>query len=145
MAVEHVADRASAYGMIGEVVDGNDILACYDAMVVARDRAYSGEGATLLEAKTYRPVPHSSDDDDRSYRDRDEVEEWKRKDPIIRFQQELLQRGILTDALVQEYDAKAKAVVDEASRTADETPYPDPAPHLDPRSVYAPDGLEWRG
>lgn len=145
MAVKNVADRASAYGMFGEIVDGNDILATYDTMVVARDRAYSGEGSTLVEAKTYRPVPHSSDDDDRSYRDREEVEEWKKKDPILRFQKELLERGVLTDELIDEFEAKAKTVVDEAMRVAEETPYPDPAPHLDPASVYAPDGLEWDG
>jgi 2-oxoisovalerate dehydrogenase E1 component alpha subunit len=145
MAVKNVADRASAYGIEGVVVDGNDILACYDAMSYARNRAYSGKGATLVEAKTYRVVPHSSDDDDRSYRERAEVEEWKRKDPILRFQKLLLERGVLTQAQVDEYEIKAKAEVDEAMRIAEETPYPDPAPHLDPASVYAPLGLEWDG
>lgn len=145
MAVKNVADRAYAYGIESEIVDGNDILATYDAMVVARDRAYNGGGATLVEAKTYRPVPHSSDDDDRSYRDREEVEEWKKKDPILRFQKLLLERGVLTQERIDEYEAEAKATVDKAMREAEETPYPDPAPHLDPNSVYAPDGLEWDG
>lgn len=145
MAVENVADRASAYGLEGVIVDGNDILACYDAMYFARERAYNGEGATLIEAKTYRPVPHSSDDDDRSYRERSEVEEWKKKDPILRFRNLLLERGILTPNLVDEYDTKAKAEVDEAMRIAEATPWPEPAPHLDPASVYAPDSLDWNG
>jgi 2-oxoisovalerate dehydrogenase E1 component alpha subunit len=141
MAVKNVADRASAYGMKGVIVDGNDILACYDVMIEARDRAYSGEGSTLIEAKTYRQTPHSSDDDDRSYRGRDEVEEWKKKDPIGRFQTYLLERGILTPELVEEYDARARAEVDQAYRTTEETPYPEIGNHLDPNSVYAP--LDW--
>lgn len=145
MAVKHVADRAAAYGVEGRVVDGNDLLACYDVMIEARDRAYSGQGATLVEAKTYRPVPHSSDDDDRSYREREEVEEWKKKDPIIRFRATLLERGVLTQEQIDEYDAKAKSIVDAALQVAEDTSYPDPAPHLDPNSVYAPLDLEWNG
>ncbi|NDJ85882.1 MAG: thiamine pyrophosphate-dependent dehydrogenase E1 component subunit alpha [Chloroflexi bacterium] len=138
MAVPNVADRAAGYGVEGIVVDGNDILASYDAMVRARDRAYSGEGPTLVEAKTYRPVPHSSDDDDRSYRSRDEVEEWKRKDPIARFQQYLLDRGILDQNKIDEYEARAKQMVNQSQSYADEAPYPEIAPSLDPSSVYAP-------
>lgn len=145
MAVENVADRAPAYGMHGVIVDGNDVLACYDVMIDAANRAYNLAGATLVEAKTYRPVPHSSDDDDRSYREREEVEAWKKKDPILRFQQTLLKRGVLTQELIEEYDARAKAEVDAAMRVAEETPWPDPVPHLDPNSVYAPGGLDWNG
>jgi 2-oxoisovalerate dehydrogenase E1 component alpha subunit len=145
MAVKNVADRAAAYGIEGIVVDGNDVLACYDVMIHARDRAYNGEGATLVEAKTYRPVPHSSDDDDRSYRDRAEVEAWKQKDPIMHFQKTLLERGVLTQEQIDEYETKAKAEVDKAMQIAEETPYPDPAPHLDPASVYAPLEMEWDG
>ncbi len=85
MAVDNVADRAAAYGIDGVVVDGNDVLAVYDVMAEAVERAYNGDGATLVEAKTYRIVPHSSDDDDRSYRSREEVEAWKQKGPINRF------------------------------------------------------------
>jgi len=85
MAVANVADRAAAYGIVGVVVDGNDVLAVYDVMTEAVERAYNDDGATLIEAKTYRIVPHSSDDDDRSYRSREEVEEWKIKGPINRF------------------------------------------------------------
>ncbi len=85
MAVENVADRAAGYGIEGVVVDGNDVLAVYDVMAAAVERAYNGDGATLVEAKTYRIVPHSSDDDDRSYRSREEVESWKQKGPIHNF------------------------------------------------------------
>lgn len=138
MAVSNVADRAAAYGVEGVIVDGNDILASYDAMVYARERAYQGIGATLLEAKTYRPVPHSSDDDDRSYRSREEVEDWKRKDPIIRFQKVLMERGILTQEMIDDYEAKARQAVDEAQKFTEEAPYPEVEPNLDPNSVYAP-------
>ena len=85
MAVTNVADRAAAFGMPGVVVDGNDVLAVYAVMNEAVDRARAGEGPTLVEAKTYRIVPHSSDDDDRSYRTRDEVEQWKKRDPILQL------------------------------------------------------------
>jgi 2-oxoisovalerate dehydrogenase E1 component alpha subunit len=138
MAVGDVVERAVAYGVAGVMVDGNDILACYDAVVEARDRAYRGEGATLVEAKTYRPVPHSSDDDDRSYRSRDEVEEWKKKDPIARFQTLLLRRQVITEADIEAVEAKARTLVDEAQETAEDAPYPEIEPNLDPRSVYAP-------
>lgn len=138
MAVQNVADRAPAYGVYGVMVDGNDVLASYDVGFEARERAYNGEGATLIEAKTYRPVPHSSDDDDRSYRSREEVEEWKKKDPIMRFQNVLLERGILTQDLIDEYEAKARAEIDKAQKEAEEAPYPPVEPNLDPMSVYAP-------
>ena len=68
MAVRDVADRAAGYGMPGVVVDGSDILACYEAMRVAHDRARAGDGPTLIECKTYRYLPHTSDDDDKCYR-----------------------------------------------------------------------------
>lgn len=124
MAVANVADRAPAYGMPGVVVDGNDILAVYDVMAEAVERAYSGGGSTLVEAKTYRPVPHSSDDDDRSYRSREEVSEWKKKDPIVRFQNTLLQLGALNDNLLREYEVRARAEVDQAQRDAEAAPLP---------------------
>ena len=85
MAVENVADRAAGYGFPGVVVDGNDVLACYEAMKVAHERARAGEGPTLIECKTYRFLGHTSDDDDKTYRPRDEVEEARHHDPIERF------------------------------------------------------------
>lgn len=136
MAVPDVADRAAAYGVPGVIVDGNDLLACYDTMWEAVQKAYRGEGPTLVEAKTYRLVPHSSDDDDRSYRSREEVEEWKLKDPITRFQQVLMERGLLTQEKLDDYEARAKQAVDEALKTAEATPYPSGEAAL--ASVYAP-------
>ena len=124
MAIIDVADRAVGYGLEGIVVDSNDILATYDAMKRAAQRAYSGQGATLVEAKTYRITPHSSDDDDRSYRSREEVELWKHKDPIQRFQNVLMARGILTQAKLDEFESRARQIVDEAQRDAEQLPYP---------------------
>lgn len=124
MAVANVADRAPAYGVCGVIVDGNDVLAVYDVMREAVERAYNGEGATLVEAKTYRPVPHSSDDDDRSYRTREEVAEWKKKDPILRFQTRLMEEGILNDALLHDYETRARAEVDRAQADAEAAPLP---------------------
>jgi 2-oxoisovalerate dehydrogenase E1 component alpha subunit len=136
MAVSHVADRAGAYGVYGVWADGNDVLAMYDVMHAAVQRAYTGQGPTLIEAKTYRPVPHSSDDDDRSYRSREEVEAWKQKDPIMRFRAVLMERGILTSALLDDYEARAKAEINAAQAAAESAPDPDPEETLSP--VYAP-------
>ena len=78
-----MAVRAAGYGFPGVTVDGNDVLAVYGAMKEAVERARAGEGPTFIEAKTYRLVPHSSDDDDRRYRTREEVEEWAESDPLV--------------------------------------------------------------
>lgn len=132
----NVADKAAGYGMPGVIVDGNDVLAVYDVMRSAVERAYRGEGPTLVEAKTYRPVPHSSDDDDRSYRSREEVEEWKKKDPILRYRNYLGSEGILTEETHNEYEARARAMVDEAMHAAEDAPYPPVEDGFGP--VYAP-------
>ena len=123
--MKNVADRAVAYGITGVVVDGNDVLACYDVMYEAVQRARRGEGATLVEAKTYRITPHSSDDDDRTYRSREEVEYWKKRDPILLFENVLFERGILTEKLKQDIEAWAIAEVDKAEEEAVNAPYPD--------------------
>ncbi|RMF78555.1 MAG: thiamine pyrophosphate-dependent dehydrogenase E1 component subunit alpha [Chloroflexi bacterium] len=136
MAVAHVADRADAYGVRGVMVDGNDVLAVYDVMAEAVERAYNGDGATLVEAKTYRIVPHSSDDDDRSYRSREEVEEWKKKDPILRFQKVLLEETILSDTLIDDYESRARDAVNKAQVEAEAAPWPAPEEAIG--DVYAP-------
>src|SRR5712691_6193651 len=97
MAIENVADRAAGYGFEGRVVDGNDVLACYEVTKAAVDKARSGGGPTLIEAKTYRYAPHTSDDDDRTYRSKDEVKHARRNDPIPRFQGYLKEHNVLTD------------------------------------------------
>ena len=124
MAVKNVADRAVAYGIPGMIADGNDALDMYRVMKQAVARARSGQGATLVEAKTYRPVPHSSDDDDRTYRSREEVESWKKKDPVLRIRQYLESVGLMDDAKLQEYETRAKTAVDDANEFAKNAPYP---------------------
>lgn len=124
MAVSGVAERAAAYGVHGETVDGNDLFAVYDVMSAAVKRAYEGEGASLIEARCYRITPHSSDDDDRAYRPREEVEQAKRNDPLSLYANALIERGVLTAPLREEYEARARQLIDEAQREAEAAPYP---------------------
>ena len=117
--------RAGGYAIANKSVDGNDVLAVYRVMKEAVDRARSGGGPTLVEAKTYRLVPHSSDDDDRSYRSREEVEEWKRRDPIPRFRAYLEAESLLTPSEVDAMEARIKEEVEDAVKFATEAPYPE--------------------
>lgn len=135
LGCENVADRAIGYGFPGVIVDGNDVLEVYRVFKEARERAIRGEGPTLIEAKTYRLVPHSSDDDDRSYRSREEVEEAKKKDPILKFKEYLLQEGVLTEELVNQYEERVMKEVNEATEAAEKAPYADPESAL--LHVYA--------
>jgi TPP-dependent pyruvate/acetoin dehydrogenase alpha subunit len=127
MAVANVADRAAAYGFPGVVVDGNDVLACFAAMKEAVSRARSGEGPTLIECKTYRFQPHTSDDDDRTYRSREEVEEARLHDPVSLFATYLTEQGVARDeeiaSMAEEVKADLNGAMDKAWNAAD----PDPA------------------
>jgi 2-oxoisovalerate dehydrogenase E1 component alpha subunit len=131
MAVDSIAVRAEGYGFPGVTVDGNDVLAVYDAMRQAVERARKGEGPTLLEAKTYRLVPHSSDDDDRRYRTREEVERWATKDPIGRFNEVLRGAGVLDDKKESEIRERVAREVDEAMEFAENAPLAPPESALD--------------
>jgi 2-oxoisovalerate dehydrogenase E1 component alpha subunit len=125
-AVENVALRAQGYGFPGFTVDGNDVLAVYSAARKAVDRARRGDGPTFIEAKTYRLVPHTSNDDDTRYRSREEVEEWSKKDPILRFRAYLEEHGLL-DARARDALARSAAEeVDAATEHAENAPPPDP-------------------
>jgi 2-oxoisovalerate dehydrogenase E1 component alpha subunit len=137
MAVRDVASRADGYGMPGVVVDGSDVLACYHAMRVARDRALAGDGPTLIECKTYRYLPHTSDDDDKAYRSREEVDEAKHRDPIDRFTTYLVEHAISDPARVQAMHDEVKSQVEEAITSAWAAPDPDPATAM--RHVFAED------
>jgi 2-oxoisovalerate dehydrogenase E1 component alpha subunit len=92
-----LAEKAGGYGVYGERVDGNDLLAVYDATARARARGASGEGATLLELVTYRLEGHSTSDDPRAYRPPEQVEPWRKKDPLPRMRRYLGNRGLLDD------------------------------------------------
>jgi 2-oxoisovalerate dehydrogenase E1 component alpha subunit len=125
-AVANVSVRAQGYGFPGVTVDGNDVLAVYTAAEEAVERARRGEGPTFIEAKTYRLVPHTSDDDDRRYRTREEVEEWAKKDPLIRFPAWLLKEGAVDKQTIDDLQAKAAQEVDEATASAEAAATPAP-------------------
>jgi 2-oxoisovalerate dehydrogenase E1 component subunit alpha len=120
-----VAARAQGYGFPGIRVDGSDPLACYAAAKDAHERARRGDGPTLIEARVVRLTSHSSDDDQRRYRDPAEVEALKEQDPIAKFGAQLRSTGVLTDEREDELRAAVKAEVNEASRRAEARPEPD--------------------
>jgi TPP-dependent pyruvate/acetoin dehydrogenase alpha subunit len=141
-AVTDIAERAHGYGMPGEVVDGQDVLACWSAVTRAVARARLGEGPSLIEAKTYRFREHS-EGRTLSYRAEEEVEDWRRRDPIEAFQAVLTAAGT-SRADVERIDAEVDAEMEAALAFARESPDPDPglletivyatpvAPHLPP-------------
>ena len=137
MAVQDVAERAAGYGFPGIVVDGNDVLACYAAMKTAHERARTGEGPTLIECKTYRFQPHTSDDDDRSYRSREEVEEARHHDPIVEFGRYLAKHGILDEPGQESLRVAVKEDLDGNIAAAWEAADPDPTDSL--RHVFSED------
>lgn len=119
-----VADRATGYGMEGVVVDGNSVLAMYAASTEAVARARAGEGPTLIEAKTYRYYAHTSDDDDKLYRTREEVELWRRKDPIPQFRQYLVEQRALDAAAEEQLEAEVTDLIRRAATNAESAPDP---------------------
>src|SRR5919108_1318797 len=135
MAIENVADRAAGYGFPGVVVDGNDVLACYEVTRQAVERARRGEGPSLIEAKTYRFTAHSSDDDDRRYRQAGEGALWRQKDPIQRYAKYLMENGLLDEDKKAETAAEIRAGVAEASDYAEGAPFAEPEEALE--GVYA--------
>lgn len=125
MCIADIADRASAYGIPGVVVDGNDVVAVYEVTVEAVKRARKGQGPTLIECKTYRHRGHTEGDPGTAYRSKDEIEDWKKKDPIPRFEKKLIKLKIMTrkkmDAIKQAFDTE----LEEGVRFAEESPYPE--------------------
>jgi 2-oxoisovalerate dehydrogenase E1 component alpha subunit len=118
--------RAQGYGFPGVKVDGNNPLEVYKAVKEARERATRGEGPTLIEAVAYRLVPHSSDDDDRTYRSREEVEEAKKHDSLNQFKNYLYKHGILDEAKEKALNDEIAKIVNEATEYAEKAPYPAP-------------------
>ena len=117
--------RAEGYGMPGFEGDGNDVLESYRLVKTAVDRARAGEGPSLIELRTYRYYSHTSDDDDRTYRSREEVEEWKQKDPINRFQDYLRSVDVIDDKKIEEMRETAKAEADQGAKDAEAADFPD--------------------
>jgi len=128
-----IAARARGYGMEGVSIDGNDALTVYATARDAIERAREGGGPSLIEAQTYRYYGHTSEDRDSDYRTAEEVERWRKKDPILRLHQYLVEARLLPDALERELEDQVEREVALAVETALAAPEPD-----DPYShVYA--------
>lgn len=128
--ITDIADRAAAYGIPGIVVDGNDVMAVYEAAGEAVKRARRGEGPTLLECKTYRWRGHY-EGDPASYRSKDEVEEWMAKDPIEQFKNRLMEGGLLEEGEHQKMEAEIVGQLDDAVEFAMNSPFPEPGEALE--------------
>ena len=113
-ASETFAVKASAYGMPGLRVDGNDVLACYTATKMAADRARRGEGPTFIEALTFRLGGHSSSDDPTKYRDESIAKTWEARDPLLRHRAWLVNRGEWSDERQEDFLADAGKTISEA-------------------------------
>jgi 2-oxoisovalerate dehydrogenase E1 component alpha subunit len=122
MAVKNIYEKAEGYGMPGVGVNGFDPIACYAVVRDALERARSGGGPTLIEAKCYRFLAHSTDDDDMSYRSREEVAEKRKDDPVPTFERLLLKAGIVTD--LEDLRASVLAEINDATDRAEAMPYP---------------------
>ncbi len=123
-SVEHIADRAQAYGFDGVVVDGTDVLAVYRETKRAVDKARGGGGPTLIESVTLRMEGHAVHDD-ASYVPKEMFEEWAKRDPIERYRSWLRDNADFSDAEEDEISADVKRLLNEAIRLAEESPLPD--------------------
>jgi len=122
-----IAQRAAAFGFEGIQVDGNDIVAVYKATLDAVIKAKNGGGATLIECFTYRLDDHTTSDDSSRYRKKEEVEEWKKKEPLIRLKLFMEKKGILTKDYEDEVAKKSEAAVHSAVEEAEAFPKPVPS------------------
>ena len=123
VAIEDIASRAAGYGMPGVVVDGNDVEAVYEAAEEAVGRARSGEGPSLIEAKTYRIGGHF-DGESSHYRSREEIDEWRKKDPIDRYRGWLLGEGICQASELAAMEERIREEVEHAAEQAINDPFP---------------------
>ena len=136
MRVLNIADRAKAYGMPTEIVDGNDVLAVYGAARRAVERARSGGGPTLVEAKTFRLRGHAAHDN-QSYVAKELLEQWQRRDPIANFEKQLLKNQIAAAEEIEAVSRRVNALLDEDLAWAESQPPPQPEEALG--GVYAND------
>ena len=134
MRVTDVSDRAAAYGIPGMTVDGNDVVAVYEAASEAIERARRGDGPSLVECKTWRWRGHFEGDPG-AYKDPAEQAGWLKKDPIPRFEEKLLELKVATAAELEAIKNKVQAQIDAAIRFSQDSPDPSPAEAL--TDVYA--------
>lgn len=130
-----IADRAKGYGIPGMSVDGNDAIAVAEVAREAIEKCRKGEGPILIVGNTYRTVGHHMGDPGTSYRSKEEIEEWKKKDPIKRLRQQLVQNKLATDAELDEIENNVLRELDEAVKFAQESPEPAPEEALE--DIYA--------
>jgi TPP-dependent pyruvate/acetoin dehydrogenase alpha subunit len=135
MNIERISIRAVSYGIPGESVDGNDVLAVYQAVRAAVERARRGDGPSLVDNITYRWRGHSKSDRN-LYRTQAEIDNWRARCPIVRFRGVLLEGGVMSKDEVEAIDLAAKATVDRAAEEASGMPEPNPENMED--EVYAP-------
>src|SRR5437016_7014111 len=133
MAVPNVADRAEAYGLPGEIVDGNDTLAVWDSTTRAIERARAGQGPTMIECKTFRMTGHSAHDD-AGYVPPELFHYWEDRDPIHRFEHFLTDRGLISTSGVDELQTRINHEIDDAIQLAEKDPFPEPEECL--KDVY---------
>jgi TPP-dependent pyruvate/acetoin dehydrogenase alpha subunit len=136
--IPDLAVRANGYGFPGVVADGNDVLGMRAVTEEALSRARAGDGPTLVEAKSYRITPHSAATQT-DLRDPSELDEWRARDPILRFSRHLVAEAGFTEERLRELEARAKRSVDEAVEWALASPRPEPGEEVE--DVYAPS--EW--
>lgn len=121
-----LADKAVGFGVPGRLVDGNDVLAVHQVLDEAVSRARDGGGPTLVEAVTYRLDPHTNSDDDSRYRDLSEVEQWRRRDPVLVLERSLREMGVLDDDAVEQAARSAEEFAANLRKRYNHAPSPDP-------------------
>jgi pyruvate dehydrogenase E1 component alpha subunit len=128
--IEDIADRGASYGIPGLAVDGNDVIAVYEACAEAVERARAGRGPTLVECKTYRWRTHFEGEPD-TYRPPEEVEAWMRREPIAPYRRRLVEQGVLSEEEADQIVARVVQEIDEAVEFAQSSPLPVPQSALD--------------
>ncbi len=126
-----VATKAASYGINAVELDGNDVLAIYEAAGEAIRRARAGDGPTLLECKTYRTRPHAEGMRDAGYRTPEEVEGWRGRDPIQRLRGHMLAEGVASEDEIAQIDGAVQELIAEAVEFAKNSPWPNPATATD--------------
>lgn len=131
---EKMADMVKSFGIPAKTVDGNDARVVYEAVHEAFERARRGDGPSLVEGKTYRVPVHKPGDDDTKYRSRDEIEQWKKKDPVSRLRKELVDAGVLTPKAEQDFE---RSIAEEIQQSVDyATSCRDPEPSVLIEKLY---------
>jgi TPP-dependent pyruvate/acetoin dehydrogenase alpha subunit len=128
--IEDIADRAGSYGIPGLVVDGNDVIAVYEAISEAVERARRGDGPSLIECKTYRWRAHFEGEQD-TYRPPEEVKEWLKREPIAPYQKKLIDLGVMTKEEANHIEEEVVKELGEAVEFARTSPLPDPETALE--------------